>query len=567
MSQLIPTGGANISLDVRLDSYNPPILFETVDFNKHLLIEFILGKVFMSLRFLCNKFVSRIESFLGAEGMSVKTKMCAIITSSACAMYDASHGTDIPAPPLVLLRGYVRFYVNLEVAYYNNVRDKSVLEVLNHVFKKPYYFRELETDFEFSISVEEHLKDFTPIRAEGKPCEVEILYPLAHEEFLYVTTPDLASPPVTAKIDSCPQIQLAKDEYVHNATANTIIIHSGRQILNEGEFALVDNTTVRVCRSDYYVKRTQYKVGLTTLHRAHNIFSYVFTMTSLLCLLVTFTTYCIFPDLRTVPGKNIMSLCFSLFVAQGSLQFSSFILIYEVICVPFAILTHYSWLATFCAMNVCSFHMYRLFYNKMMSSPAALRSLGHAKYYLLYTYTLPLAIVGLTLTIHYGVSNGEFSGYGKFVCFLSDKFTIIFTFIVPAGLIFTSNFAFFAMAFHAIRTSPRVACTKKDKREFYIYLKLCALTGISWPLQIVDGMLPLSAFSFIAVFINALQGFYIFLSYVCNQRVYKLYARLWTGKGDSYMEGDTPGTKSDVFQTKSSNKSKSSKNGPSLKGD
>ena len=547
MAELIPTGGLNISLDFTLDNHEPRMGFG-IDFNKNVYMELLFGKIFMSLKFLCKKVESLIEQSLGEEGMSVRSKMCAIITPNACDMYD-NYEKGMPKPPLVRLQGNMKFIINLEFAFYNNARVKSSLEVLNHIFRKPYEFNELNSGFRLTASFEENLKDFTSLRTEGNPCEIEMLYPLAHEEFLSATTPGV--PLVTAKIDTCLQVQLTEAEFSHNETTNTISIHNGTTILREGEFKLIDSTIVRVCQSDYYHTRAQPQTGLTPLHRAHNIFSYVFTMISLLCLLLTFTTYCMFPDLRTVPGRNIMSLCASLFVAQGSLQFSSFILTYEVICVPFAVLTHYSWLATFCAMNVCSFHMYRLFYNKMMSSPAALKSLEHVRYYLLYTFALPLLIVGLTLSVHYGLSKGEFSGYGKYVCFLSDIYTIAFTFIVPAALIFITNFAFFAMAFYAIKTSPRVACTKKDKREFYIYLKLCALTGISWPLQIIDGMLPLTAFSFVAVFINALQGLYIFISYVCNARVYKLYDRLWTGKGATYMEDDTPATTSSVYHKSS----------------
>ncbi|MEW8545687.1 MAG: Mth family G-protein coupled receptor [Candidatus Thiodiazotropha sp.] len=343
---------------------------------------------------------------------------------------------------------------------------------------------------------------------------------------------------------------MGEGEFVFDSDTNTVTIRNGTKVLFEGEFLIVDDTTVRVCQSDYIVEPEKTS-QLSLLSRAHNVFSYVFTLMSLFCLLLTFTTYCLFLDLRTVPGKNIMSLCVSLFVAQGSLQFSSFILTNEVICVPFAILTHYSWLATFCAMNVCSFHMYRLFYFRMMSSPEALRSFNHNKYYLLYTYTLPLAVVVLTVVVHLGASKGEFTGYGKFACFISDIYTIVFTFIVPATMIFVTNFAFFAIAFHAIRTSPRIGTASKNRREFFMYLKLCTLTGIAWPLQVIDGLLPLTAFSFVAVFINALQGVYIFVSYVCNKRVLKLFATLWAGQPDSPVDKKNFASGSGVFDTSS----------------
>ena len=557
MAQLVPTGFLNISLDFEFENYFPRIDFGHVDFNENMVIDLIRYHELVSLEFLCQKIISYITKSLVAEGMSVRINLCAIITRETCAVHSDDEINNQLKHPVITVKIPVNFLMNLRIAFYNKANLKESQLVLGHIFKKPYEFTELRTGFRITASYEINVKDFTLLRSDGNPCETEMLYPLAHEQLSHIIT--TGEPLGTSKIDTCVQIQLTPAEFLHNSTANTISIHNGTKILREGEFKLVDNTDVRVCKSDYEISRAQLSHGLTPFHRAHNVFSYVVTMVSLLFLLLTLATYSMFPDLRTVPGKNIMSLCASLFVAQGSLQFSSFILTYEVICVPFAVLTHYSWLATFCAMNVCSFHMYLLFYNKMISSPATLKNLEHTKYYLLYTYLIPLFIVAVTLAVHYGISKGEFSGYGKYACSLSDIYTITCSFIVPAAIIFIANFTFFAMAFYAIRTSPRVACTKRDQREFYIYLKLCALTGISWPLQIIDGMLPLTAFSFVAVFINALQGFYIFISYVCNARVYRLYNRLLTGKGVTYMEEDTPATASSAFSK--------SKYVPSLKHD
>ena len=58
----------------------------------------------------------------------------------------------------------------------------------------------------------------------------------------------------------------------------------------------------------------------------------------------------------------------------------------------------------------------------------------------------------------------------------------------------------------------------------------------------VDSILPLTAFSFIATFVNALQVVFIFCAFICNKKVLDLYKNLCC-KGKSYsIAGDRPKT-------------------------
>ncbi|XP_076109556.1 uncharacterized protein LOC143078585 [Mytilus galloprovincialis] len=47
----------------------------------------------------------------------------------------------------------------------------------------------------------------------------------------------------------------------------------------------------------------------------------IFTTLSLLCLFLTFMTYCMFEQLRALPGKNNMCLVVALFFAMAVLEF------------------------------------------------------------------------------------------------------------------------------------------------------------------------------------------------------------------------------------------------------
>ncbi|CAC5413170.1 unnamed protein product [Mytilus coruscus] len=82
---------------------------------------------------------------------------------------------------------------------------------------------------------------------------------------------------------------------------------------------------------------------------------------SSLSLLMTLTTYCLFPKLRTGPGKNLISLSVSLLLHH--ITFILFMTTNETgtFCKILAILMHYFLLSSFGCLSVCAWHMFKIF--------------------------------------------------------------------------------------------------------------------------------------------------------------------------------------------------------------
>ncbi|XP_065929583.1 uncharacterized protein [Magallana gigas] len=108
--------------------------------------------------------------------------------------------------------------------------------------------------------------------------------------------------------------------------------------------------------------------------------------------------------------------------------------------------------------------------------------------------------------------------------------------------------------FHNLRTFPGInsmhliatlfflqllILTKKF--QFVCFVKLFVLTGLTWAFQIVDSFLELSILSYAVAVLNGLHGFFLFLSYVCNARVCRMYKGLWV----SYISGRLSGFSTD----------------------
>ncbi|KAK3589598.1 hypothetical protein CHS0354_043059 [Potamilus streckersoni] len=329
----------------------------------------------------------------------------------------------------------------------------------------------------------------------------------------------------------CVMVQVSKNDYVYNNQTETIVLINTSTTIQRHDFEFQNDESIRVCRTHLNQEILTHPINTSPvfIYQAslmasiHNIFSYVCTMISIICLVITFVTYCLFKTLRSLPGKNNMCLVLCLLCAQILLQFGLWQSHHPIMCQVLGIGIHFFWMATFSSMNVCCFHMYRVFYANSLAILTDDDSKKVLMWYIAYICAVPFFLILATTTINSSLSNRENTGYGGERCFLNNLYSIIFAFIIPAVAIFISNAVFFAIAFHKIRSSPSIESNSADKRNFFMYVKLSTITGVAWPLLIIDGQLELSTFSFFVTFVNALQGMFIFTSYICNRRTWKLY--------------------------------------------
>ncbi|XP_052063122.1 adhesion G protein-coupled receptor E2-like [Mytilus californianus] len=119
-----------------------------------------------------------------------------------------------------------------------------------------------------------------------------------------------------------------------------------------------------------------------------------------------------------------------------------------------------------------------------------------------------------------GVSNDI--GYGKreTICFLKHSTSGIVCLIIPLTVICGCNIIFFLMTMRKISLTPKMersSTNKATRQNSVIYIKLFSLTGITWVFEFIDAFLPKTHLSLIIWLFNALQGVFIFLSYIYNR--------------------------------------------------
>lgn len=212
-----------------------------------------------------------------------------------------------------------------------------------------------------------------------------------------------------------------------------------------------------------------------------------------------------------------MILILSLILTLTVFQLSKFGSSQKMACVGIGIALHYFWLVSFLTMTVSSFHMYKIFQFSNINTSAGSNDIFRV--YIAFITLLPCVVVVLNIIISWQVSDTGIIGYGNRMCFIDNTYSRLASFIIPVGIMCLSSLFFFVRTIISIKRVPNVPGNQSVRNEFGIFCRLFTITGITWVLQIIDGFLPFTTFSYISSIINSLQGTAIFIAFFLNKRI------------------------------------------------
>lgn len=321
----------------------------------------------------------------------------------------------------------------------------------------------------------------------------------------------------------CPQIHLKGDEFEIRPDSVVVKLCPATIRLLDVEYSVINDSVLAICLNDFL----RYTECLKANSKLDFIISVVSLSVSMFSLALTILTFSLFRSLRTLAGKNTMSLCISLFCAQGLFLFINNSSKGAMSCAIIGMLIHYSWLTTFAWMNACSFYMFSIFCGSMKSKGITTNDITRFLLYVAYANGAPLLVVIATIVGNLLDSSGTFSGYGGEICYLIGAFNVGLAFALPAGLMLTANCGFFLKSVYAIRSVPEtILQNSRDRHYNSIYIKLSTLTGATWIFSFLVEATGVQALSLIFIILNGSQGLFIFLSYVANRRVQRMYRDL-----------------------------------------
>ncbi|KAK8776987.1 hypothetical protein V5799_029660 [Amblyomma americanum] len=337
---------------------------------------------------------------------------------------------------------------------------------------------------------------------------------------------------------SCPRVDfnLTQVEIFEN---NTLVLYAGQGSLSVPcrHYQLMPYGRVRLCLDEL-------QQGLRVRGQLFDgplmaLISLVLSAISIACLALVLTTYSLFSELRNLPGWNIIFLTGSLFVMQLSFLLSQRQSVQGMTCRAAAIVCHYTVVISFFWMNVLAYDLYKTFRTSGSAMGGTRKVSRHLPLYMLYAFGTPLVIVGTCLGLDY-FDTPLSPSYGLFgVCWIVNKLSALTFFAVPVAVLLLLNFVFYVMTVYSVhsvaRQKPGTVLRRHSSKcpaTATTYVRMATGMGLTWVFGFVAAFVRSSenartAFTYLFIVCNTLQGLFLFYAFVCNRKTYHLYRALF----------------------------------------
>ncbi|XP_075916570.1 adhesion G protein-coupled receptor L2-like, partial [Petromyzon marinus] len=253
-------------------------------------------------------------------------------------------------------------------------------------------------------------------------------------------------------------------------------------------------------------------------HRAHELLLLVITwvgvLVSLVCLAVATFTFCFFRGLQSDRNTVHKNLCLNLLLAQLLFLVGIDKTQYTVACPVLAALLHLLLLAAFAWMFLEGVQLYLM----LVEVFEGRRS--RRKYFYLLGYGLPLAVVGVCLTV-------DRTGYGtERACWLRTDNHFIWSFLAPVATIILVNFVFLLMTLYKMVQHSAPLKPESIKSCALGGVALLCLLGLTWVFGFLFIDKATLVMAYLFIIFNSFQGTFIFIFHCALQmKVCKEYRK------------------------------------------
>ncbi|XP_071869038.1 G-protein coupled receptor Mth2 isoform X1 [Bombus fervidus] len=258
-------------------------------------------------------------------------------------------------------------------------------------------------------------------------------------------------------------------------------------------------------------------------------------------LFATFVAYLLIPEWKNIHGRTLRNYVGTLLVAYVILavvQMTPQQQISDSLCIAFAFIIHFSFLASFFWLNVMCFDIWWTF-GGFRSLQGSVKQRERKKFliYSVYAWGCASLLTGVCAIMDFLPDIPEHfikPQLGRFNCWFTTNKARAIYFYAPMGVTVFCNICLF------ISTALKIVQHKKDtaqhlksidsrrhddnKQWFNLYLKLFIVMGINWSMEIISWLCNNSPayIWYLTDLTNTLQGVLIFLIFVWKDKVKRL---------------------------------------------
>ena len=335
---------------------------------------------------------------------------------------------------------------------------------------------------------------------------------------------------VMNKLFVCPFIHLPNDEFIIEINNDFLTLKENGVLNHTRVFSKWEYTRhgdkVYICLDDYRDFYQTMSISLSNTDKLprgeldlKNILALVCVCFSMVCLLITIVTYASIPVLQSQPGINTMILATFLFFAQGFYQFGAGQKsIVNWACAILGGISHIMWLSVMFSTNLCCIQMFIIF-KKYIVISKTYRQRETVKS-IVYILCVSCLFVLVNIVVSLVRSKGQTSGYGGKLCYISSPLMQVITFVLPSVIALLVNSVIFVFVVYKIRKVVRsTSMLNKERNYLNVYIRLSALTGLTWIVGYIQLVLNLEWLEYIFIVLNASQGVFLMIAFVVNKRV------------------------------------------------
>ena len=326
---------------------------------------------------------------------------------------------------------------------------------------------------------------------------------------------------------NCTLVKLDSTEYeIRNDSK--LIIFSSRKVYEKWEYyhleegLFVCQNLSLSCESDCETSvafKSDIIEGYVTL---------ILLVISLTALALNFFIYVCFPQLRNTPGKILMCLIASLFLAQLFFLVSPHLEGNRTACMVSAIIVHFFYMAAFCWMNVIALDLWITFSNQFITAGSNDTSRRFV-YFSLYAWIVPSIIVAFSVIIDNVQTETDLRNfqprYGNGACWMTSRNGVLILFAGPLALFKLFDIiAFVNTARHIYKAKKHGSAARQgnDNCTFWINLKLSLVMGLTWVFAFVANFANETVLWYLFIIFNALQGVFIAVTFIFTRKVVRL---------------------------------------------
>ncbi|KFM83538.1 G-protein coupled receptor Mth2, partial [Stegodyphus mimosarum] len=292
-------------------------------------------------------------------------------------------------------------------------------------------------------------------------------------------------------LHNCPSFELGPDEYILYPNG-TIYVESYNKTYNESFYFLKDNT-VTICVPDNPYPNTDYeneneKELENEYEYANNLkyLSQIGLSISMVCLVLHLLVFVLVPALRNLPGYNLASLCFSLFICYLFSIFtdSENLSKNRNMCIATAVLIQYFFMASFLWMSVIAFDVYRALLQatgnlRVSNMQFTLKKYG---FYCIFSWGISLVFTSAALIADNANGIDElYKPQFERNCWFRYKESLLVFFAGPIFVMIISNLIIFFLSVYTIFSNRMKSDESSNKmllkKQALLYFRLAVIMG------------------------------------------------------------------------------------------